>query len=153
MASFSSALPIAAGLAVASGVFVAMQPVVNGLLAQRIGSPLLAATMSFGSGTLALLSLVAVVRPPWPSGAIWASVPPFLWVAGGLFGAFFVTAAAWSAPRVGVGVYLAVLVTSQLIAAMLADHFGLTGSVHPITLARVLGTLLLIGGCILVVRG
>ncbi len=149
-----SALPIAAALAVAAGVMVTIQPAFNGQLAQKLSSTVQAAFISFSAGTLTLLVAMLILRPALPSRQTLAEIPPHLFVSGGMLGAFFVAAAAWSAPKVGVGVYLAILVAAQLIAALALDHFGIAGlTERAITWTRVIGVVLLISGAILVTRG
>ncbi len=146
-------LAIAAALAVCAGVLVALQPSFNGQLAGHLGSPIKAAFVSFAAGTACLALVLAVTRASAPSRLEIAQVPVHLWFAGGMLGAFFVTAAAWSAPRVGVGVYLSIMVAAQLIIALMLDHFGFAGMAErAITWPRALGVALLIGGAVLVTR-
>lgn len=150
----TSTLWIASGLAVVSGTFVAMQPVFNGQLGRILGSPLKAAFISFSAGVLTLAIALVLTRSSVPDVKTLAKVPPHLWVAGGMLGAFFVTAAAWSTPRIGIGAYLSIMLCAQLIAAMLLDHFGLLGlDVRPIGWSRAIGASLLITGAVLVTRG
>lgn len=147
-------LPIA--MVAIAGAAVAMQPAFNGQLAQLLGSPLRAALVSFSAGVLVLLSLVGVIslKTGLPSGRQIASVPWHLWIVGGSLGAFFVTVAAWSTPRIGAGAFFATLIAAQLVAAMILDHYGLIGlEVRPVSLMRLAGCGLLVLGAILMVRG
>ncbi len=139
-----------------AGAAVTMQPAFNGQLAQLIGSPLRAALVSFSAGVLVLLALAGAtsLKTGLPTGRQIASVPWHLWVVGGSLGAFFVTTAAWSAPRIGAGAFFATLIAAQLIAAIALDHYGLIGlEVRPVSLMRVAGAILLVAGGVLVVRG
>ncbi len=145
---------IAAGLAALSGLLVAMQPVFNGRLAGLLHSPIKAAFVSFCAGAATLLAVLLITRASVPSSTEIARVPPLLWVAGGMMGAFFVAAAAWSAPRVGIGLYLAIMVACQLIAALTLDHLGAFGlAERAATGPRLAGVGLLIIGAWLVARG
>lgn len=145
---------IAAGLAAVSGAFVALQPIFNGRLAGLLGSPLKAAFVSFSAGAASLLLVLLLTRASLPSSADLTRVPTHLWVIGGMLGAFFVAAAAWSVPRVGVGMYLSIMVACQLIAAMTLDHFGMLGlAERAATPPRLAGAALLIAGAWLVARG
>ncbi|HCH64320.1 MAG: hypothetical protein CL927_08245 [Deltaproteobacteria bacterium] len=73
-----------------------------------------------------------------------------------LGGAIGVTAMAGmnrAIPEVGVGAAIALTVASQLVAAVVFEHFGLMGSLQrPATLARLAGVLLLALGAWLVTR-
>lgn len=152
--STSAHLTIAAGLAVSAGVMVTLQPALNGQLTVILGSPIKAAFISFSAGTLTLLLILLATRAQPPSGEVIAQIPWYLWIGGGMLGAFFVSAAAWSTPRVGVAVYLSILVAAQLTAALAFDHFGLAGlTERAITWPRAAGAALLIAGAVLVTRG
>lgn len=145
---------IAGGCALVAGALISIQPVLNGRLGQLLGSPIKAALVSFMAGVavLFLILLASGARPPSAETA--SRVPLYLWFVGGTLGAFFVASSAWSAPRVGVGMFLALVVASQLICALALDHFGAFGMTErPLTLARAIGVALLIGGAALVTRG
>src|SRR4051812_48718791 len=73
------------------GVAISVQAIVNGQLRLTIGSPLIAAFISFFTGTLVLLLLIVITRQPVPSAATLQQVSWINW-SGGLLGAFFVTA-------------------------------------------------------------
>lgn len=143
-------------MVVIAGAAVATQPAFNAQLAALLHSPLRAALVNFTAGALILLSLVTVValRNGLPGRDAGASVPPYLWIAGGALGALFVTTSAWVTPKIGVGAFFSVLIAAQLIAALVMDHFGLIGlDVRPANLVRVGGVALLVVGAIMVVRG
>ncbi len=144
-------LLIAIVAAVLSGALAALQAPTNAMLARAVGSPLNAALVSFAVGTAALLvlSLSFGVRP---SQAAVKDLPWYAWI-GGLYGAFFVTAAAYGTPRIGVAFFVAVMIGGQLAVALLLDHLGAFGlERQAITPARTLGILLVISGVLLVRR-
>lgn len=143
-------------MVVLAGFGAAAQPAFNSQLAKLLGSPFRAALVNFTSGVtiLAVLVTAMALRGGWPSSATLAKVPPHLWVIGGALGAIFVTTAAWATPKIGAGGFFATLIAAQLVAAIALDHFGLIGlAAQPVSAARVIGALLLIGGATLVVRG
>jgi len=75
--------------------------------------------------------------------------PVWAWV-GGLYGACFVAAMAFAAPRLGLATTLTVAIATQLATA----HFGLLGlKVAPISLWKVAGVVLVLAGVVLVRRG
>jgi bacterial/archaeal transporter family-2 protein len=111
-------------------VQVAMNTRMRGFAAGPVG----AALISFAVGTLALLA-----EAPWWS---WG---------GGLLGAVYVLGAVVLAPRIGPGALLGAVVAGQMSAALLLEHFGWLGTVqHPVSVLRVLGVLLIVGGVALV---
>lgn len=75
-------------------------------------------------------------------------------MAGWLYGAEFVAVLAYAAPRLGISVALTAAIASQLVAALVVDHFGLFGvRVEPVTIGKLAGVALVIAGAVLVRRG
>lgn len=137
-------------VALLSGIGIAVQPPTNATLARASGSPLLAALISFAVGTLILLVAWAAVDRTSP--ATLKGVPWWAW-AGGLYGAFFVAATAYAAPRLGLAQLLTIMIATQLVAALVLDHFGLLGLDRvPVSATRVIGVMLVLGGVVLVRR-
>ncbi len=133
-------------LVVLAGGLVAVQAAVNARLGRDVGSPLIAALISFLVGTLVLLLAVWAIRAPIPVASTIARIPWWGWL-GGVFGAFFVSLVIQAVPRLGVAVTLSGVVAGQLAIATLLDHFGWLGvPVHRISLIRVAGILLLLAG-------
>ena len=135
-----------------AGVFAATQTPTNAMLSTAVRSPVNAAFVSFAVGTLVLAAAVALVRvkPDW--GAVRA-LPLYAWL-GGAYGAFFVVAAAYSAPRIGVAATVTLLVAGQLVAAAALDQLGAFGMERrDLTPARLLGLALVAAGVVLVRRG
>jgi transporter family-2 protein len=66
-------------------------------------------------------------------------------------GALFVTSTIFLAPKLGAVTLLALLVSGQMLASLVLDHFGWLGyPEHLISIPRVLGVLFLLVGVILV---
>ena len=139
-------LPIV--LTLIAGIGLAAQPPTNAALARLSGSTILAALLSFlvGTAVLAAIWLASDRTPPSTlRGAPW-----WAWL-GGFYGAFFVTAVAYAAPRLGVASMLTLAIASQLAAALVLDHFGLLGvRAEPVSASRLIGLGLVIGGVLLV---
>lgn len=139
-------------LALAAGVLLPVQAGVNAQLRSAVGSPVVAALVSFLVGTGGLIAASAILRPPLALRTAWAMSPWWHWV-GGLIGALYVVATIVLAPRLGAATMIAAIVAGQMVASLLLDHYGLLGfPVHPVNGLRVLGTALVIGGVILVQR-
>ncbi|MGC4190279.1 MAG: DMT family transporter [Thermomicrobiales bacterium] len=65
----------------------------------------------------------------------------------------YLIAAAWAGQRIGLGVYLAAVVTGQLSTSVVLDHIGAFGlTQRPVDPLRALGVVVLIAG-VLLIRG
>ena len=79
-----------------------------------------------------------------------ASVPMTGWL-GGLLGAINVLALINLAPKLGAANLVVFVVIGQLVMSLVIDHFGMIGfPVHSLTLTKMLGVALLIGGAALI---
>ena len=91
----------------------------------------------------------------WRGGALspLKQVNPVLLTAG-LLGACLVFAIAWLIPEVGAGPVMITLLAGQILGGLIMSHFGWLGSpVQPITLSRLLGVAVMIGGVVLATWG
>jgi len=93
-----------------------------------------------------------VIRAPLPSLETLRQVP-----ASGYFGGFivasYVIAITFLAPRLGVGNAIRLVVTGQIVAAVIIDHVGAFGAVvQRLTMGRAIGAVLMIIGVILARR-
>lgn len=137
-------------LMLVSGVFVALQPLINANLAARVGL-VQSAFVSFTVGALALAGVTLVYNQGDLRGVAGA---PLWQLTGGLLGAFFVTTIILAAPRIGTTAALAATIASQLAAGAVLDHFGLLGGRHiPFDLWRGVGVALLFAGAGLILKG
>jgi transporter family-2 protein len=134
------------------GVALPVQAGVNAQLRVGLGHPLLAATVSFAVGTVALALCVAAARTQLPSAAAVARLPWWYWT-GGLLGAVYIFAAVVLAPRLGAANLIAAIVAGQLVTSLLLDQFGLVGyPQHSASLTRIAGAVLLLAGLVLIQR-
>jgi transporter family-2 protein len=124
----------------------------NGTLRSLLGSPIVAALISFLVGSLALAVYAGLARTPLPLRAQLGAVPAWAWL-GGVLGAFYVASSVIVGPRLGAATLLALVVLGQLGTSLLVDHYGWLGfPQHPLNLVRVLGAVLLFGGVLLITR-
>ncbi|MGB7328270.1 MAG: DMT family transporter, partial [Rubripirellula sp.] len=111
-----------------------------------------ASLVSFASGTAILLVMTVVggVFPPRFNASILA-MPWWVWC-GGAMGVFMVTSSLILVPRIGSLPWFAAIMTGQVVAAVLLDHFGWLGN-HQATASptRLAGAALLIAGLALIV--
>jgi transporter family-2 protein len=139
-------------LAIVSGTFVALQTPTNALLARGLASPVNAAFVSFAVGTAAL-AIAALALGVRPAPSAMKALPWYAWT-GGFYGAFFVAAAAFAAPRIGLTFYLTILIAGQVAMAMILDHYGAFGfAKQEVNVTRIAGALLVVGGVLLVRKG
>ncbi len=138
-------------LAMLGGIGLAVQPPTNAALGRSIGSVMMAALMSFAVGTVILIGVWLIAdRTPL---ANLREARPWMFL-GGAYGAFFVTAAAFAAPRLGLASMLTIMIATQLVAALVIDRFGLIGLPRaPISGLRLAGVGLVLVGVVLVRRG
>lgn len=126
------------------GIAITTQTGVNSQLRLAVGSPLVAAFISFFVGTVILAALVLVTNQPLPTSQTLLQIGWTKYM-GGLLGAFFVTVVIVSASRVSASSLFALIVAGQLITALIYDHFGLLGFKQTsATPTRIAGALLLI---------
>ena len=134
------------------GVAISVQAIVNGQLRVAIGSPLIAAFISFFTGTVVLLLLIVITRQPMPAAATLQQVSWINWT-GGLLGAFFVTAVIMSIQKIPAATLFALIITSQLITALIIDQFGWFGAIQsPANALKIVGAVLLLVGAYFIIK-
>ena len=139
------------GIVFLAGIANAVQPGQNATLAKGFSQPL---TAGLVVGILAAVTILVVGllsgRLAWPTQQEAASIPWWAWF-GGLLGGSVVITQLLLARQIGAGAFLGLLVTAGVVTSILLDHFGWVGfAVHPATLWRILGGILMIGGVALV---
>jgi transporter family-2 protein len=135
---------LALALVVAGGALSAGQSRINAELGARIGSSLVAALISFGSGLVVVVGLV-LVRPAGRRALARRREYGLKWwqYLGGLGGALFVFVAALTVPVLGVGLMSVAQVTGQIVGALVADRLALSPSGRqPLTTPRLAGAVL-----------
>jgi len=134
-----------------TGAVIPVQAILNARLGKQTGGALMGALMSFLTGTIILLIVNFIVNGQAMLNLKPASTGPwYLWL-GGLIGAFFVGYITWVNQQQGMALTFALVVSGQIFASLFIDHYGLFGSaVRTITLEKITGAILIIGGIILI---
>lgn len=133
------------------GAGLTVQVGMNATVRFAIGSPVLAAIVNFVVGLVALALVALAGGARWAPGSA-AAVPAWAWF-GGLLGATYVAATTVLGPRLGAATLLALTLAGQMLAALLVDHYGVIGfPPSPVTPARLIGTVLLVAGVLLIMR-
>ncbi|MFK4754214.1 DMT family transporter [Oceanobacter antarcticus] len=139
-------------LCVAAGSALSTQSGINARLSAGLQSPLLAALVSFGTGTLVLALLAGVMgHYHLPESAL-TTLPWWAWT-GGILGAFIIASIVYVAPQVGALALAVGIVVGQVLASLLFDQFGLLG--YPqinVTPQRLAGAGMILVGLWLVVN-
>ena len=132
-------------LALVAGAMIPLNGGFNARLGAAIASPISASMLSFAVGTL-LIGAYALATQQGVSWAGLASAPWYAWL-GGVCGAFSLTVIIVTYPKLGPGLGLGLVVAGQLLVALLLEHFGvLVAQPHPISVLRVVGLALVLGG-------
>jgi transporter family-2 protein len=135
------------------GVLLAMQPLMNAVLARAIGSPYGAASISILVAFLGALAMILVTGRGDTSRAALASVPWWIYLAG-FAGTAFVAGGVVIAPVTGALLFFLCVIAGQLLGATLADHIGAFGlDIRPASLTRLAGIALVLAGVVLVRTG
>jgi transporter family-2 protein len=135
---------VPAGLALAAGAVFGLQTRINGELGQRSASALWAALVSFGSGLVLLVVLVAAVpRLRRAARAAAANRLPWWTYTGGVAGGTLVAISAVAVPLVGVATFTVGVVAGQAAGGLLVDRSRLgPGGPRPLSAARLTGAAL-----------
>jgi transporter family-2 protein len=136
-------------LAVAAGISLVTQQALNANLRAALGSAAWSGFMSYLVGLVCMMAFALLLRDPIPLATTAARIPWFEW-SGGLFGAIFIGLAIFLIPQLGAASFFVLLVAGQMLGSIVFDHFGLMGvPVHPVSVVRIVGAMLLVGGVVL----
>jgi transporter family-2 protein len=120
------------GLAILSGVMIALQARANGELSAELENSLQAALISFSSGLL-IISLIALTSARIKSGmrailrAVKSGELPKWRLFAGMLGGSFVAIQTNIVPLIGVAVYSVASIAGQAVISLLVDRVGITG--------------------------
>ena len=133
-----------------AGVGIPVMAALNAGLGSRLDSPVLAALILFA---VALVVALAVFLLSGGQDSIpWHSAPRHQYF-GGILVAFYVLSITWTAPRIGVGNAVFLVLLGQLVASAVIDHLGLFGAPRsPLGPARSAGIALMALGMLLARR-
>jgi bacterial/archaeal transporter family-2 protein len=98
----------------------------NAQVARTLGHPLWATMVSLTVSVISILPMLLLFRAGVPSVATIGATPWWIWV-GGALGALFITVALITAPELGAVVFITAVVTGQMIASLMLDHFAIAG--------------------------
>ena len=137
-------------LAVCAGLVLPLQIAFNNKLTNFSGNPITSSLISFSVGTIALI-IYSITNPSAFQKSLLqlGQAPSYAWL-GGLVGAFYIISTIVASPKIGLAMFLALVIGGQLIMSLIIDHFGLLGMVQKtITWWKGLGLLLILVGVFL----
>lgn len=131
------------------GIAVGLQGPMSGVISARIGP--LAASLIIHTGGAILSAALLLFAGGIRLSEVGSLPRPYLFT--GAFGVVLYITLAYTLPRVGMTVSVAMLILAQLVIGLTLDHFGWLGTPqHPFNAARGLGVILLIAGSWLVTK-
>lgn len=142
-----------ASLALICGAVLTTQVGSNTVLGKSLNNPYIPAAVNMVTGLLFTVALLLIVHKPVPAMGQLRAAPWWTWLAGGFLGTAYLTGNILLAPKLGAGALVGLVVTGQLLFAVLADNYGWLGfEQHDATLWRGLGCALMVGGVVLIAK-
>lgn len=137
-------------LVICGGIATGIQTPTNVSVGNMVG-PLGSGLVNFTGGFLTITLAVLL----FGSGDLSAALDAPWWqIIGGAYGVVIVLAGIVASPVLGVALFTTLLMVGQLGMGMVVDAFGLFGAaVHPPTIGRVLGFLVVLVGILFIYRG
>jgi transporter family-2 protein len=133
-------------LALITGALIPIQAATNAAFSKSIGNSYITGLMVFIVGLIGMFLFILFTRASFPSKQALAAAPLYGYL-GGLIVATYVIMITILVPKIGVGTAIGLIVTGQIICAVIIDHFGLFNvAVRSINLPRSIGIVLMIVG-------
>ena len=121
---------------------MSLQVPVNAALRTHLSHPMQATLISFTVGMFVSLAYCAIAGSPLPTTDGLSRIPWWAWC-GGILGTLYVGSSIVLSPKIGVAAMLSMVIAGQMLMSLVIDHFGLLHApVHPITLPRIAGAVL-----------
>ncbi len=135
-------------MAVAIGMMLPLQGLVNARLGTQVGGPVVAAFVSFLVGTVLLGAYLLLTRTPLAMAGA-TRLPSWIW-AGGLLGALYVACFTLLLPRLGAASLICLAILGQVTASLVFDHLGILQAPRKADPVRIAGAILMIIGVLMV---
>ena len=140
-------------LALLCGAVLTTQVGSNTLLGKLVNNSYISVAANMVTGLIFTVLLLLIVHKPSPSAAQLRAAPWWTWLAGGFLGTAYLTGNILLAPKLGAATLVGLVVTGQLLFAVLADNYGWFGfEPHHATIWRSLGCVLMMGGVLLIAK-
>ena len=127
------------------GVLLALHLAMHAQVGRELGNVRAAHAIFMCIGALVAIILAAIGWEPEVIPRI-GRVPWYLFTAGAI-GSILVVIIAWAIPRIGAGPAMMIMLVGQVATGAVISHFGWFESpILPLTIARIIGVILMIGG-------
>lgn len=141
-----------AAFALIVGALIPIQAATNAAMSKALGGISYASLILFGVSLIVVCAWLLITQAPTPTATAFRTAP-FYGYLGGVIVATYVLSITFLAPRLGVGNAICFIVTGQIFAAVVIDHFGLFGApVQTLSWTRAAGIALMIAGLFLAKR-
>jgi transporter family-2 protein len=138
-------------LALSGGVFLAIQAGFNAHLSALLKQPVFAAITSSFFSIVFTGMLIFLTGRELPALNTLRQIPWYLWGIGGLFSVMGISLYFYTIPRLGISKMIALGLCGQLLFSLVAGMYGwLNLPLEPITTKRLIGTISLLTGIILI---
>lgn len=138
-------------LGLVGGVFLAVQAGFNSQLGSTLKQPILAVIASSISSVVFGCLLLLLVSKESIQNIRTIQVPWYLWFIGGLFSVIGIAIYFYNIPKIGISKMIALGLCGQLVFSLVAGKYGwLNLPVEPITSKKLLGTVAMLIGIILI---
>jgi transporter family-2 protein len=138
-------------LALTGGVLLAIQAGFNSQLGNILKQPVLAVISSSISSVIFGIIFLFIFEKVSVQSLVTTQVPWYLWFIGGLFSVIGIYIYFYTIPKIGISKMIALGLCGQLIFSLIAGKYGwLNLPVEPITTKRLLGTVAMLIGIILI---
>ena len=138
-------------LGFSGGVFLAVQGGLNARLGIMLKSPLLASLIATFSSMVFAMIFVLINARTLPTKIQLKEIPVYLWFAGGLFSVMGISLYYYTIPKLGLSTMISIGLFGQLLFSVIVGNYGwLDLPVEPINTKRVIGTIAMATGILLI---
>jgi len=138
-------------LGLSGGVFLAVQAGFNSQLGSTLKQPILAVIASSISSVVFGCLILLLISKESIQNITTTQVPWYLWFIGGLFSVVGIAIYFYNIPKIGISKMIALGLCGQLVFSLIAGKYGwLNLPVEPITTKRLMGTLAMLIGIVLI---
>ncbi|PZF73690.1 DMT family transporter [Taibaiella soli] len=139
-------------LALITGALIPIQAATNAAFSKSVGNATITTLMVLIVGLIGMFVFALLSRVAIPTRQQLAEAPGYSYL-GGLIVATYIIMITILVPRIGVGTSIGLIVTGQIICAVVIDHFGLfKTTVQPVNVTRLAGMILMILGVYLIMK-
>lgn len=133
-----------------AGIIIPPALALNANVGRNLKSPLLSAFVVMFVGGIFIGGLSLITKQIPPSPVEFSKTPVYIWF-GGIFISLNMALMIYSAPKIGIGLATSLVVTGQMIAGLIIDHFGLFALPQAsMSVGRLFGFIAIITGVVLV---